>query len=247
MSEVTVVIRGKNVSVTLPADVEPVMFSSMLKVYKPFREWCEEIDENLDVRGLTVQSVDYFGARIGFLKFSAEAYSKIHGQRVPGIVFMRGGSVGVLPVLIDEKTAEKYIVLTEQARVPVGKASFLEIPAGMLDENGDVVGVAVQEMAEETGISLKRSDLCSLGSYYTSPGGSDELLSLYYTERSVSKDFLENLAGRLTGVGPHERIIVRLTKLTGSLEKLTDGKSLLAILLYDRLKGSQGGAFASHS
>lgn len=181
------------------------------------------------------------------MKFSAEAYSKIHGQRVPGIVFMRGGSVGVLPVLIDEKTAEKYIVLTEQARVPVGKASFLEIPAGMLDENGDVVGVAVQEMAEETGISLKRSDLCSLGSYYTSPGGSDELLSLYYTEKSVSKDFLENLAGRLTGVGPHERIIVRLTKLAGSLEKLTDGKSLLAILLYDRLKGSQGGAFASHS
>lgn len=117
------------------------------------------------------------------MKFSAEAYSKIHGQRVPGIVFMRGGSVGVLPVLIDEKTAEKYIVLTEQARVPVGKASFLEIPAGMLDENGDVVGVAVQEMAEETGISLKRSDLCSLGSYYTSPGAATSFY-LYTTRRS---------------------------------------------------------------
>lgn len=233
------IILGKSVPVALPADVEPVMFSTMLKVYKPFCEWCEGVDENLDIRSLTVQSVDYFGTRIGFLKFSAEAYSKIHGQRVPGVVFMRGGSVAVLPILINDQTGEKYIVLTEQARVPVGKASFLEIPAGMLDENGDLIGVAMQEMAEETGISLKRSDLHSLGSYYTSPGGSDELLALYYTEKSVSKDFIDGLAGKLTGVGPHERIVVRITKLARSLEKLTDGKSLLAILLYDRLSSSQ--------
>lgn len=232
------VILGKSVPVMLPADIEPVMFFSMLKMYKPFREWCEGIDENLDIRKLTIQGVDYFGTRIGFLKFAAEAYSKIHGQRVPGIVFMRGGSVGVLPILVNEQTAEKYVVLTEQARVPVGKASFLEIPAGMLDENGDVMGVAMQEMAEETGISLKRSDLHSLGSYHTSPGGSDELLALYYTEKSVTKTFIEELSGKLTGAGAHERIIVRIAKLNGLLEKLTDGKSLLAILLYDRLKRS---------
>lgn len=236
MSEVTVVILGKSVPVTLPTNIEPVMFSSMLKVYKPFREWCEKIDENLDIRSITVQGVDYFGTGIGFLKFVAEAYSKIHGQRVPGIVFMRGGSVAVLPILINEQTAEKYVVLTEQARVPIGKASFLEIPAGMLDENGDAVGVAMQEMSEETGISLKRSDIHSLGSYYASPGGSDELLTLYYTEKPVAATFIKELEGRLAGAGVHERIIVRIAKLDDLLDKLTDCKSLLAISLYRLLR-----------
>jgi 8-oxo-dGTP pyrophosphatase MutT (NUDIX family) len=32
----------------------------------------------------------------------------------------------------------------------VGRASFLELPAGMLDDAGSFVGVAAKEMAEET-------------------------------------------------------------------------------------------------
>lgn len=236
MSDLTASIHGATIPVTLPQGIEPFMFSSMLKGYKPFSEWCKNVDKNLEIRGLTIQGVDYFGAHIGFLKFSAEAYSRIHGERVPGIVFMRGGSVAVLLVLTDEQTKEEYVVLTEQARVPVGQASFVEIPAGMMDNEGDVTGVAIREVAEETGIEVKRTELQSLGSYYSSPGGSDELISLFYLERSVPSTFIKSLESKLTGVDAHERITVRIRKLEEAVKSMNDGKSLLAILLYRSLK-----------
>lgn len=44
------------------------------------------------------------------------------------------------------------------------------MPAGMIDESGDFVGVAAKEIEEETGIKIKGEDLKPLGSFYPSPG-----------------------------------------------------------------------------
>ena len=54
---------------------------------------------------------------------------------VPGIVFMRGGSIGVLVIL--ECDGEEFTILTNQARVPVGGHAVPEIPAGMIDGAGN--------------------------------------------------------------------------------------------------------------
>ncbi|XP_044430519.1 uncharacterized protein [Triticum aestivum] len=72
-----------------------------------------------------------------------------HGRENPsqGIFFARGPAVAVL-ILLQSK-GQTYVVLTEQARVPIGKF-ILELPAGMLDdENGDFVGTAVREESDE--------------------------------------------------------------------------------------------------
>jgi ADP-sugar diphosphatase len=45
---------------------------------------------------------------------------------------MRGGAIGVLCILIDTKSEKQYALVTKQPRVPVGSASFTEIPAGMV-------------------------------------------------------------------------------------------------------------------
>ena len=41
-----------------------------------------------------------------------------------------------------------------QPRVPTGRYSFVELPAGMLDQSGDFAGVAAKELKEETGIEV---------------------------------------------------------------------------------------------
>ena len=71
---------------------------------------------------------------------------------IPGIVFMRGGAVSILPVL--ECGDERFVLLVRQPRLAVGFAAFPEIPAGMLDGSGKFSGVAAKELQEETGIEI---------------------------------------------------------------------------------------------
>ena len=95
-----------------------------------FREWVASIDgdEKLFVTAIEVQSVDMFGPRIGFIKFKSRALVNIGGDEgvveVPGIVFMRGGAVGVLVIL--ECEGEEHTILTYQARVPIGESALPE-------------------------------------------------------------------------------------------------------------------------
>lgn len=49
---------------------------------------------------------------------------------------MRGGAVAVLVVL--DCNGKEYTVMCRQPRMPVGKANFPEVPAGMLDDEGKV-------------------------------------------------------------------------------------------------------------
>ena len=53
-------------------------------------------DNPYKLRNIDVQSVDFFGGgRLGFIKLRAEV-SNDKGEKLPGSVFLRGGSVGML-------------------------------------------------------------------------------------------------------------------------------------------------------
>lgn len=80
---------------------------------------------------------------------------------------------------------DKYLLLTKQFRVPVGKW-LEETPAGMIDEEGHFVGVAAKELKEETGLLIEEKDLLKLGSFYPSPGGSDEEILTFVTKQYLS-------------------------------------------------------------
>ncbi len=129
---------------------------------KAFKDWCGSVDPEFIIKSILVQSVDMFGPnRVGFLKFKAQVSDK-EGTVVPSIVFMRGASVAVLFVLRCDEDGELFTVLTVQARFPTGKYAFHDIPAGMVDDNGDFTGVAAKEMKEETGIEVRYCHISNL-------------------------------------------------------------------------------------
>lgn len=82
------------------------------------------------------------------------------------------GAAAVLPV-----TPDGDVLLVRQFR-PAIRRSLMEIPAGVLDVDGeDPLGCAARELFEETG--YRHRSLEFLGGIYTSAGFADEYIHLF--------------------------------------------------------------------
>lgn len=148
-------------------------------------------------------------------------------------------------ILLDSE-GEIYTVLTEQARVPVGKR-ILELPAGMLEnDRGDFIGTAAREVEEETGIHLNLQDMVDLTAFldpstgcrlFPSPGGCDEEISLFLYKGSVSKETITQLQGKKTGLRERGELIkVHVVPYEKLWRVTADAKTLSAIALYEMAK-----------
>lgn len=136
--------------VTLARDLDPKFNKQLLRTYKPFVEWVEQLETSLslqtggeenseerhpfhdnpyELKSIHIQAVDFFGPRIGFLKYKAiienKEDNKGKSMQLPGSIFMRGGSVGMLMILRPKDASdERWVIMTVQARVPAGSLSF---------------------------------------------------------------------------------------------------------------------------
>src|ERR687897_1676945 len=73
---------------------------------------------------------------------------------------------------------DERVFLVRQPREAVGEEALLELPAGKLDEEGEgPLETAKRELAEEIGKAADEWE--SLGSYFPSPGISDEEVHLF--------------------------------------------------------------------
>lgn len=95
------------VPVTLTSDLS----KQQLLSFPPFNNWISSLQHSLSLqqntshtfhtqpyqlRRIDVQAVDFFGGgRIGFIKLKAEV-SNDEGEKLPGSVFLRGGSVAMM-------------------------------------------------------------------------------------------------------------------------------------------------------
>lgn len=253
-AEITIMMTGltggDKIKVPVIADSPSISREDLQMVVqcRPFQDWVQKVEADpiLFIKEIEVQSVDMFGPRVGFVKFRSSAVIDVGGSdgviSVPGIVFMRGGAIGVLLIL--ECDGEEFTVLTRQARVPIGSHNFPEIPAGMLDGNGNFKGVAAQEIAEECDIQLHESELIDMtqmvwarfDGMYPSAGGCDEFIRLFVCRRVVDIKYMAALEGRLTGLLEEgERITLELVKLSEVWQRTPDCKALSALALYERL------------
>ncbi|KAI9790957.1 MAG: hypothetical protein M1833_001731 [Piccolia ochrophora] len=189
----------------VPVALTSDLSQTQLLSFPAFKTWLSTLQQTLSLqrldkshtfhsvpytlRSIDIQSVDFFGEdRIGFIKLKADV-SNDHGERLPGSIFLRGGSVGMMVILStgpmtahnhseylsvqvvlqpddapSSSEIDKHILLTLQPRVPAGSLSFAELPAGMLDDSGTFAGAAAREIKEETGLEIPQSELTNLTS-----------------------------------------------------------------------------------
>lgn len=134
------------------------------------------------------------------------------------------GASAVLPFLDDPRAADPRVLLISQFR-HAADGYIWEIPAGRLERGESPEQCARRELAEETGMAAGGVE--HLGSVYTTPGFTDELIHLFVAHdltrgptRREADEFLELHPMRWSGV----------LELVASGE-LRDGKTLAAILL----------------
>jgi ADP-sugar diphosphatase len=190
---------------------------------------------------------------VGFIKLKSHCTLVDENQEIskplPGICFLRGHAVSILVALFctDDNANESnnnpsvYSLLVEQPRIPIGQVSCLELPAGMLDDDTLTIrGTAVQELEEECGIRILDEedtmvDLTELAGapsgLPTSGGGSDEHLRCLYVEKNVTRQELEAMKGRLTGLREHGEVItLRVVPMEEVWSLSMDMKAMVYVL-----------------
>jgi 8-oxo-dGTP pyrophosphatase MutT (NUDIX family) len=154
------------------------------------------------------------------------------------ISFIRGDSVAIL-ILVkvlnnDLKKDKEYVLLCEQHRLPIGRKAR-EIPAGMMDAEGNIVSVVLKEVKEETGFDIKhRSELQTLGSYFASPGGSDEAIHLFAWTTTITESEFKKKQERMYGLSEeNEEIKLSFVELkefkTDTVYAIGDAKAEIAL------------------
>ena len=164
----------------------------------------------------------------GFITLRRNRYRHEDGEEVVRDIVVHPGAVGV--VVLDD---QENLWFVRQPREAVGVPDLLEIPAGKLDEEGESpLDAGRRELAEEIGKRAEHWE--SLGSFYTSPGFTNEEVHLF-------------LATGISDVDEHpeveenERIDVEvrpLSDLDAVLAETKDSKTLIALL---KLKVRLGG------
>ena len=271
MSTFTLPQSKPEVPVNLTSDLD----KDQLLSFPAFKTWINTLQHSLEIqkdmthtfhsapyklRKIDIQAVDYFGGgRVGFIKLKAEI-SNDNGEKLPGSVFLRGGSVGMMLILQPDDVPantedEKQVILTLQPRIPAGSLSLAELPAGMLDDSGTFSGGAAKEIEEETGLKIPGEDLINMTELalpkstsddeeqlqqgvYPSAGGCDEFVPLFLWQQRIPRDQMKEWQGKLTGLRDHGE---KITLMLCPLDKVwrvggRDAKVLAGWALYEGLK-----------
>ena len=180
------------------------------------------------------QSFRVMRARLQYRRFDGTL-----SEPVTRLDFARGKAVGVL--LYDR--ALDAVLLVRQFRYPVfaslaaeeqsgtdvKQAWLLEIVAGVQEEGLDAVAVARKELLEEVGYELKNEPRL-IATFYPSPGGSSESITLFWAE--VSPGERTGPGGGLVAEGEDTELVslplARALAMISSGE-IRDAKTIIAL------------------
>jgi ADP-ribose pyrophosphatase len=158
------------------------------------------------------------------IQVAVETSTTADGQAVTHDVVIHPGAVAVVP-LVDAD----HVCLLRNHRVVVG-ATLLEIPAGTLEANEPPDTAAVRELAEETGYRAGRWR--KLGAFYPSPGVLTERTHLY-----VAEELTPGPAHLEPGEEIRPEVVSWRQALAWAVDgTIVDAKTLLGLLLWDRLR-----------
>jgi len=154
------------------------------------------------------------------------------GRRVMRDVVRHNGSIVILAIDDSKSKRDPLIVMEVQYR-HAAKEYLLEVPAGKLEEGEDPLAGAKRELLEETGFRAARWR--KMVRYFASPGFLGEWMQVFIAEGLTLGEAQPEYDEQL------EIQMIPLSKLLGMIEegKLHDGKTLISVMLYDRLRRSQ--------
>lgn len=151
------------------------------------------------------------------LKLKIENF-KFEGKIIKREIVEHKDAVAILP--IDDLG---FVYLVKQYRFPVQK-EFLEIPAGLVEENEDYEKAALRELQEEVGFFSK--NLQKIFEGYNSVGFCNEKTIIYIAKDLVSSKLPEDEDENLTVIKIH---IDKLKQMYLNNE-INDFKTAIAIL-----------------
>lgn len=137
-------------------------------------------------------------------------------------VWRRGAAAAVLPY---DPEADA-VVLIEQFRLPALVAGIdpvlVELPAGLVDDGETPEQTARREMQEE--MALEVGELLPIGRFLLTPGGADELCSVYVGRVTAPAVDADGIAGHAGMADEHEDIRVRVWPAADAIEAALDGR-----------------------
>lgn len=188
-------------------------------------------------RGKSASKVALISSKLVYRGPLFDVYTD-HVREPEGIVSQRdvirhSGSVVILAVDASRNAKDPSIVIERQYRHAAGQYMW-EIPAGRKEPEEETLTGAKRELLEETGYRAKRWR--KLVRFYPSPGFLGEWMQVFLAE--------ELRAGECSP-DADEYIEHRLIPLSEALQwidsgKIADGKSIAAILQYERQRASRG-------
>jgi ADP-ribose pyrophosphatase len=151
------------------------------------------------------------------------------GRELTRDVIRHNGSVVIL-VIDDSKNKKDPLVVLERQYRHAARQFLLELPAGKLEEGEELLAGAKRELLEETGLRAKRWR--KLVRYFASPGFLGEWMQVFIAEGITAGDaepeYDEQIEVKWFPVSEVLRMI--------EAGKIYDGKTLISLMLYSRLR-----------
>lgn len=162
-----------------------------------------------------------------FLTLREDKVTLPNGHEAVRYIIEHPGAVAIIPV-----TKNKEIIMVEQFRKPVERV-LLELPAGKLEKGEDPLVSAGRELQEETGCVAGKLE--KLGSFYSGPGFTNEILYLYLATDLEQQEACPD---------EDEFVAVKTIPLDEALQmieegKICDGKTIIGLLWADRILGGK--------
>ena len=159
-----------------------------------------------------------------------------NGREVTRDVVRHNGSVVILAVDDSKSKRDPMIVIERQYR-HAAKEYLLEVPAGKMEEGEKALAAAKRELLEETGFRAKRWR--KLVRYFASPGFLGEWMDVFIAEGltvgEAQPEYDEQLEVSLM---PLSRVLAMIDE-----GKIQDGKTLISVMLYYRLRQAKKNSF----
>jgi ADP-ribose pyrophosphatase len=147
-------------------------------------------------------------------------------------VIRHNGSVVILAVDDSKSKKDPYIVVERQYRHAAGQYLY-EVPAGKVDGDEERLAAAKRELIEETGFRAKK--WTKLTRYFASPGFLGEWMQVFLAEGLTPGEAHPEADEKL------ELYLVKLSEVLRLIDagEIRDGKTLISVMLYERLKRSK--------